>query len=157
MRNLHIRRARQEDCRDLWLWRNDPESRNNSRSTDPVPWAQHRRWLAASLDNDRRIIYIALANRDKLGSVRFDLVAAVEHRWRVSIAVAPWARNKGIEQQMLMLACDTMESLNGALALEAEIRLHNTASEIIFRRCGFAREVESPLPGFRILRRQRAC
>jgi RimJ/RimL family protein N-acetyltransferase len=152
---LHIRRATAEDGRDLWSWRNDPESRRNSKSTRPVAWAEHRRWLAASLANSGIVIYVAAQGATKLGSVRFELVAADEHRWSVSVAVAPCARNRGFGRQILMLGCETMERLNGALVFDAEIRLQNSASQAVFRGCGFHRVEDGATPGFQLFRRRR--
>ena len=60
------------DCRRVFEWANDPETRKASFFDAPIPLADHERWYADSLDGDRRILRIAEVDATPVGLIRFD-------------------------------------------------------------------------------------
>ncbi|MGH9508910.1 MAG: UDP-2,4-diacetamido-2,4,6-trideoxy-beta-L-altropyranose hydrolase, partial [Terriglobales bacterium] len=48
---LRLRRATEQDCRLLWEWANDPDTRANSFSSELIPWDDHQRWFRAKLSD----------------------------------------------------------------------------------------------------------
>jgi L-amino acid N-acyltransferase YncA len=69
-----LRPAGREDCRLLWELRNDPETREASFKTDPIPFEDHQRWFEAKLDSaEIRIFIVQDPSGRGIGYVRFHL------------------------------------------------------------------------------------
>jgi spore coat polysaccharide biosynthesis predicted glycosyltransferase SpsG len=108
---LVARPATLKDSRLLWLWRNDPLTRAGSRSTAEVPWDEHLRWLAASLAERDRRLYLVSDAVGAVGTVRWDRVRTPEplgspaggedHEWEVSVTVAPQRRGQSLARPLL--------------------------------------------------------
>lgn len=152
---LIVRRAQADDARDLWLWRNDAETRRNSKSTDPVLWADHQNWFARALNDDARRIYVASLDGRSIGTARFDAMDGGPGRWLVSIALAPDARGRGLGGHLLAKACEQIAVDCDVSALDAEIRYENMASQRIFSACGFELVGPSVTDGLQLFRRTR--
>lgn len=45
MRNIYLRNASCSDMDILYKWANDPDTRLNAFSTDPIPYAVHKEWF----------------------------------------------------------------------------------------------------------------
>ena len=71
---LVLRRAIADDSHDLWFWRNDEETRRNSRTMDVIPWQRHDEWYRARLENCRSQILIALYAGVRMGMICFDQI-----------------------------------------------------------------------------------
>jgi len=140
--SLAIRPATQLDSQDLFDWRNDPQTRAVSLSTDEVTWDGHVRWFEASLANERRRIYICTSNLDDseqaIGMVRFD-EDEVGTSAEVSINLNPQARGRGLGYPSLVsgISAFTAER-SGVIRIVAKIRATNAASLAIFTKAGFA-------------------
>jgi UDP-2,4-diacetamido-2,4,6-trideoxy-beta-L-altropyranose hydrolase len=142
---IELKPATGADMEPLWLWRNDPVTRAQSRNTDPISWTSHVRWVTAALGDQARKILIAKRGGTPVGNVGFH---QVNGDMEVSIVVAPANRGIGVGRAMLSAACSEMRG-----DLFAAVRIENDASRRLFENCGF-QEVESSEPGFvRYLRR----
>ena len=139
---VELRRATVEDAEMLWLWRNDPITRAQSRNSEPVVWTEHASWLTSALDNPDRRIFVAEHNGTPVGTIRFDRLADQDAD-EVSIAVAPGQRRTGIGGAMLKAACTETH----ARAIRASVRADNQASRRLFESCGFALQGRAE-PGF---------
>lgn len=147
-----VRPAEPQDAKDIWSWRNEPVTRENSGNAAPIPWADHVAWFSAVLDDPERVIYMvmpATADGAKRGEsiavVRFDRVSQVTGCWRVSLNLRSEARGLGLGRQVLLSACQVFFDANGTQMLQAEIQSRNVASRRVFSALGFAR-VNSPGP-----------
>jgi RimJ/RimL family protein N-acetyltransferase len=141
MTSLTIRPATELDSRDLFNWRNDPQTRAVSLSTDEVTWENHQSWLTASLANPARHIFLCRAMLDgaeeSIGMVRFD-VDDIGSSAEVSINLNPSARGRGFGSQTLMAGIETFLSGEPDVRqLTAQIRDSNEASVAIFTKVGF--------------------
>lgn len=123
-----LRKATSDDAVDVWVWRNDPLTREMSRTTDEVPRAAHLGWFASSLTDPRRTILIGEVDGEKVGMVRFDHGAKTE----VSININPAHRSRGYGYALLMAATRAVPG-----DLWAEIKDQNLASQRLFERAGF--------------------
>lgn len=126
MSEMHLRRATMDDAAVLFAWRNDPETRANSVTTDPVAWDGHRGWLEMSLASPDRELLIAEIDGVPVGTVRIDRGEEIELSW----TVAPDQRGKGIGRYMV-----TMASPSGPAV--AKIKPANIASQKIAESAGF--------------------
>ena len=69
---IALRPAREEDCRRVFEWANDPVTRAASFRSAPIPFADHERWYGDSLRGERRHLRIAEVAGEAVGLVRFD-------------------------------------------------------------------------------------
>lgn len=139
---ITVRRATEQDSEDLFAWRNDPVTRAASVSIDPVSWAEHSDWFAASLANRARWLFIVMLSDAgepdaKIGMCRFDVQpdgASAE----VSINLNPDFRGRGLAGEVLRMAIQEFRrGVSPELALTATIRPANQASISVFERAGF--------------------
>jgi len=131
---LILRLASIKDADCLFEWRNDPDTRKASHSTERIEVADHMQWLKASLYNPNRRLYVAEKKHVPVGTVRADFDNGT---WTLSWSVSPRYRGKGIASQMLALA---VEEFNEPLA--AEVKAQNIASIKVAQRTGFILQQE---------------
>jgi RimJ/RimL family protein N-acetyltransferase len=115
------------DIEFILSWRNDPETRSQSRRQHELAWAD----LINAPNGGRRETLMAFQGQTRVGYVHLDrLGGSCELSW----VVAPSHRRKGIgtlivEAAIAVAGCDNVT---------AEIRPLNEASIRIAKRCGFA-------------------
>jgi L-amino acid N-acyltransferase YncA len=135
-----VRRAGQEDCRDIWEWRNDPLAVGMSVSKDVVPWEAHQKWYAEAIGNSDRVLMIGELSgngvSEKVGMCRFDLRAADAY---VSLNLAPAMRGKGLSARLLRQSIAEVASSSRRRSFLATINRENVPSIRCFERCGFVR------------------
>jgi UDP-2,4-diacetamido-2,4,6-trideoxy-beta-L-altropyranose hydrolase len=131
---VRLRRAVADDCRQVWLWRNDEATRAASFDTAPISFATHQRWFHESLQRPDRHMYVVLADGHEAGVVRLDVAGAVG---TVSIHLSPAWRGRGIGPSALA----SLEGIAfGPLDLrrmEARVKGDNGASLAAFQKAGF--------------------
>jgi len=139
IRKINVREATARDTLELYQWRNDPVTRQNSINTGVVEFIDHCAWFERALVNPNRKIMIGV-NHDKqnVGMVRFDFNES-QTSAIVSINVNPAHRGKGISTRLLTTAMHQIQKEH-ALVFHAEIRHDNIASIKCFTRCSFTRE-----------------
>jgi len=123
-----LRPAGMEDAATLLAWRNDPDTVRASHSDRPVDPDGHRRWLAASLGNPGRRLYVAEDAGIAAGTVRLDRDG---DGWLLSWTVAPDFRGRGLGKAMVRLATDSLTS-----PVRAEVKAGNAASARIAEQAG---------------------
>lgn len=94
-----LRPATFEDWAMLLTWRNDPVTRFNSITQDPVEAEAHKKWLQATLDNSDRELYVAEQDSNPVGTLRCDKQGTGEYL--LSWTIAPEYRGKGLGTDML--------------------------------------------------------
>ena len=52
---LSLRQVREDDCRLLWEWANDPEVRAVSFLSEPILWDQHVQWFKSKINGGRSL------------------------------------------------------------------------------------------------------
>lgn len=143
---LTVRPAVAADSQDLWLWRNDPDTRATAKTTAPVPWADHAGWFARALAQPETLLLVGEAGAEPLGTVRFDRLEGGD--WLVSINLAAAARGRGFGRMLLAEGCRAHLTRFGPARLLADIHEGNVASQRIFAACGFGRVAEADESGF---------
>jgi RimJ/RimL family protein N-acetyltransferase len=146
-----LRSAITDDRRDLWVWRNDETTRDNSCTADFIPWERHEGWFNAMLTCRDSEILIALEDQTRIGMIRFDQIEPSQTklpRFRVSILVAPTLRGCGFGRSILRAGCDYLRLSHPEATIFATIRLVNRASRSIFEANGFHRDHSRDDPGF---------
>ena len=140
---VRLRPARAADCRPIWLWRNDEETRQQSVDSSVIPYEVHERWFAEALASDRRKLYVVLVEspnacvveREAAGVVRLDLDGP---RATVSIHLAPGRRGRGLGTAALRALTDLAFGQLAVDELVAAVKQDNRASLGAFAKVGFA-------------------
>ena len=51
-----LRDVKDDDCHDLWVWRNDPNVRKNCFDSQEIKFEKHQVWFQKTIkDNDTKI------------------------------------------------------------------------------------------------------
>jgi RimJ/RimL family protein N-acetyltransferase len=147
---VRVRPATDDDAALLFSWRNDPEVRRWSRSTQEMSAHAHNAWLRGVLaDPDRHLLLVLrAADGEPVGTTRYDRLTggaepAHRSRWEISITVAPGMRGQGFGSATLQ-ACDSWLRRTEPASTEivAHVRPANTGSRALFERNGY-REIPS--------------
>lgn len=123
------------DSLSIWQWRNDPDTRQMSVSTDEIPWERHRTWYAQAARDPRKVLLIGRYRGQALGMVRFDRHAGDEAE--ISINLNPDLRGRGLARPLLAVACAWGFAQLGLSRITARIKAENPRSLRIFAAVGF--------------------
>ena len=134
--SVTLRPAAAEDCRQIWLWRNEPETRCASFESASIPFETHQAWFHASLGREDRKLYVILAEGTESGVVRLDVSG---HEAEVSIHLTPEWRFRGVGSAALQALGDLVFGPLGLERLVARVKPDNQASVAAFERAGFTR------------------
>ncbi len=127
--------ATKEDSRRVWELANDSTVRQASFLSDPIPWEKHMAWYVSKLSEpDARILIASDDTSRFLGVIRFEPEATAT---RISVAVDPAARGRGIGAAMIIRSCQWMFDNSCATQILAYIRPENKASCSAFLNAGF--------------------
>lgn len=132
---MHLRRATLDDAHLLFTWRNNLQTRLQSKNTDEIAWENHLSWLTQSLAMHSRKIYLAEHKGVLIGTVRSDKNedGVVELSW----TIAPEHRGKGLGKDMVM---QFVKQMHPGEKLMAIIRKGNIPSEKIAEALGLQKE-----------------
>lgn len=119
-RMLTLRPATIEDAELLLSWRNDPETRARSHNSNQVEMASHVAWLADTLGNPTRQLFVAEKDGVPVGTSRADFDGSCHE---LSWTVAPEFRCSGIGKAMVAMLAERV-----AGPIRAEIKTGHTAS-----------------------------
>jgi RimJ/RimL family protein N-acetyltransferase len=137
---IEFRKAGWEDCELLFRWRNDPRTRKYSLNPGVLEEAEHRKWFASSVENDRRILLLACAESKVVGVLRFDLVDESLRTAEVSIYVDPERHGQGLGKEILKGAEVWLKENTQIERLQAKVVQDNRPSVGIFKGCGFRKK-----------------
>jgi UDP-2,4-diacetamido-2,4,6-trideoxy-beta-L-altropyranose hydrolase len=136
-----LRPAGAEDCRCVWLWRNDEETRRASFDSSPIPFETHQRWFTDSLQSPRRKILIVIAGDTPSGVIRLDIAG---RQGIVSIHLAPECRGHGLGPAALDALCALAFGEIGLDLLLAAVKPDNHSSLSAFGKAGFTASPAGP-------------
>jgi UDP-2,4-diacetamido-2,4,6-trideoxy-beta-L-altropyranose hydrolase len=122
---IHLRPARPEDCRSVYDWRNDEQTRGFSHDSSRILLEDHERWFGRALTDSKRILLIGESEGNAVGILRYDLE---ETAALVSINLAPAWRGHGLGTQLLSSGSEWLRRNYPAIReIRAEIISGNTA------------------------------
>lgn len=135
---LIIRPAQLSDAEAIWKIRNEPASLAVAASQEKIPLAQHIAWFNNKYFTDQgHACFVAELDSQVVGYSRFDLTG--DH-YLNSIAVSSAMHGKGIGTRLLS---QSIEQLNQAKPILAEVRKFNPVSVKMFERVGFKKISEN--------------
>lgn len=135
--NIKIRPATNDDCFDLWLWRNHPKVREMTFNSKEIDYTTHIKWFSQKIKDENVRIYIADSEEgEKLGQVRFEVDK--ECRSLISINLNPDFFGKGLGNKIIKKATDFfLEEKTDVKEIIAEIIEENTVSKKAFEKAGY--------------------
>ena len=142
---VSLRPAAATDCQQVWIWRNDPETREASFTSAQIPMDVHERWFSDALHRDERKLFIIVAGAMAVGTARLDIVGGEA---AVSIALAREWRGRGVGSSALRVLA---ELAFGELEIDhliASVKPDNHASLAAFAKAGFTRAQSGPAVRF---------
>ncbi len=137
MRNelLQLRGVRAEDCRLVWDWANDPETRASSFSQEPIPWESHVRWFKARLNDPATVYNVALDDRgEPIGQVRYELRS---DEATISISIDRKFRGCGYGSVLIRRASVDLFTQSRVRLIHAFVKPDNVPSIRAFLNAGF--------------------
>lgn len=136
---VQVRKAKLDDARKIYEWRNDARVRTVSRDTSAISFDDHLRWFEGSLGMSGRMILIGeLETSESVGVVRFD--ECDDNSVEVSIYLDPERSGQGLGSPLLEAAENYLASVrNSAVDIVAYTMLGNAKSEHLFKRGGYYR------------------
>ncbi|WP_410562380.1 GNAT family N-acetyltransferase [Amycolatopsis sp. cmx-4-61] len=147
---MRAREATEADAELLLGWRNDPRTRQASRSTTVVALDEHLAWLRGVRADPGRLLLVVDHEDEPVGTVRFDRRDG--DGWEVSITVAPGHRGRGLAGAVLAEGERTARERLGVRVVLAAVHQDNAASAKLFERAGYV-EAAPAVGGFRHLRK----
>lgn len=141
---IEARAVGMADAELVHRWRNDPATRAVSIDDSDIPLDDHMRWFETSLAApERRRIYMGQIGLVDVGVVRFDALGSDEARqlWEVSIYLDPDLPGLGLGPPLLLAGESALvRDVTGNIRFSAQTLASNTASQAMFRRCGYRGE-----------------
>ncbi len=130
--NISIRIAAIEDMERIYLWSNDPITRKNSFSSEPIIWENHIIWFKTKLQSETSVFYIIENKMDPIAFVHF----TKKEETTIGITVAPEARGKGFASKCIIVACKEYKKQYNE-TIYAYIKTDNIASQKACFNAGF--------------------
>ena len=132
---MKITKASNNDSLDIFQWRNDPLTRQNSVNTSTVSLKDHNQWFNEVLNSRNTELLIGIENSIKVGVCRFCL-NNLSNSVEVSINLNPLMRGKRISKKLLEESINYYLK-NNKVMLTATIRINNIPSIKIFEELNF--------------------
>jgi RimJ/RimL family protein N-acetyltransferase len=105
----------------------------------PIPYADHCRWLAQTLQDPEHIVLVAMLGQHPVGSLRYRVR---EGEATVSIVIAPEMRGEGVGGELLSAGeAHLKATYRGPLRIVATVKPDNRASMRLFAGSGFQLDV----------------
>lgn len=135
---LRLRQVREEDCRLLWEWANDPEVRASAFSSDPIPWEEHVQWFMHKLHESSCLLLVALDEQDiPVGQVRLDVKD--DGKAEIDVSIDRGKRGLGYGSLLIDMAVEEAFRVTPIQAVHAFIKPHNEGSIRAFEKAKFKR------------------
>lgn len=134
---LRARPARLADEDLLLEWANDPETRRNAFSSEPIAASTHRAWFRSRLRRLEECLLLIVESDEglPLGQVRLD---KKQDAWEISYGLSPSCRGRGLGEPVLRAGLAQFGlAFPGARSI-ARVKLENFPSRRIFTKLGFS-------------------
>uniref|UniRef100_UPI0040481361 UDP-2,4-diacetamido-2,4, 6-trideoxy-beta-L-altropyranose hydrolase n=1 Tax=Polynucleobacter sp. TaxID=2029855 RepID=UPI0040481361 len=134
-RIITLRCATKTDCKSIYKWRNEKDTRKFSNSKDEITFDTHVRWFNSVLEDESRALLIAEIDKLPVGVLRYD---RKDREVTISIYLVPMTSSNGIGTSIInqgtVWLADNWPDVNTILA---EIEANNLKSMRAFEKAGF--------------------
>jgi UDP-2,4-diacetamido-2,4,6-trideoxy-beta-L-altropyranose hydrolase len=134
---IRLRDVIENDCHDLWMWRNHPDVRKWSFNDKEIDYQGHVRWFQEKLRTKTEKLYIAESEySEKVGHVRFQMNS--DHSAYASINLNPRYFSRSLGNRILRKASlQFLKEYERVKEIKAEILDGNTVSKKAFLKAGY--------------------
>jgi RimJ/RimL family protein N-acetyltransferase len=137
---LKLLPAEEKDCRLIFEWANDPDTRQASFQTAAIPWETHEKWYRDSLQRKDRELLICYHMDTPVGQLRIDTVGETA---TLSYSIAKGYRNRGYGIEMARAGEEWIRSrMPHIKTLCAEIKPENESSRKMLGENGYTESVK---------------
>lgn len=136
---IELRRIKESDLKDLYVWRNSKEVRDMMFNPKPIVWKEHLEFWGKKLSDQSSICLLASENKKPVGAVRLD---KKDDSYEVDIFIDPNRHGEGIGTNVLGLLIKYAKE-HGIKKLLAKIKKENIKSIAIFKKNGFVETKEN--------------
>lgn len=147
---LYVRHANMSDEALILNWANDPETRQNSFSPDPISEETHHQWFCNRLRNPDDCCFYIVETKEgiPIGQVRFEKNGQV---WEIDYSLAPHFRERGLGRALLKAALLKLRSEHlGSLVL-GRVKKSNIPSCKVFESLNFIGKLDGEVVYKRVL------
>lgn len=142
---IRLRRVREDDCKLLWEWANDPVTRSVSFRPDPIPWDQHVQWFKSKISDPNCAFFIAVNTEDiPVGQVRHDIDG---NEAVISVSMDEKFRGKGYGSIIIQCASQRLFNISHVITIHAYMKQGNDASMRAFMKSGYSKAGETIVGG----------
>jgi UDP-2,4-diacetamido-2,4,6-trideoxy-beta-L-altropyranose hydrolase len=135
-RVITVRVAVESDCKQIYKWANDVDTRAASFNSCPIDWDVHCNWFSQKLQYPNCLLLICGDDRgNSLGMVRFDLAG---DEATISINLDPNMRGRGLAGFIIIRTIDELFKIYNISTVSAFIKPQNHRSVKAFERAGFS-------------------
>jgi len=122
------------------MWRNHPSIRQFSLDANELYYSSHKRWFRKVLQDERRILLIAVYKDEDVGIIRYD-IDKERNLANMNIYVRPDKQNQGIGTKMIHAGeCWIRENKLFVKKITATVSKENLISLKLFEKAGFRSE-----------------
>ena len=143
----YLRPATNADADLFFAWTNEPSTRANSYSNEPIPYENHVQWILEKLQNPNAYLYV-LCDDDGIsaGQIRFDVQTATNEAV-ISYAIGEQHRGKKYGSFILEKGIATfLHHYGQKITIIGFVKEENLASKHLFKKLGFTPFVAENLP-----------
>lgn len=98
-----LRKAEMSDALMVLDWRNDPVTRENSFSADPISPDTHLKWFERKLSDEDCGLFVLTEGDENIGFIRVDITGK---EGEISYMIAPGYRGRGYGRMIIKLVED---------------------------------------------------
>ncbi|MFZ1640544.1 MAG: UDP-2,4-diacetamido-2,4,6-trideoxy-beta-L-altropyranose hydrolase [Candidatus Contendobacter sp.] len=134
--HIVLRHATAEDCRNLYIWRNDEVTRRYSGDSLPIAWETHIQWFSKVIKRADRLLVIGECDSRPVGVLRFDLEG---QQAAISVYLVPGNQGSGLGTALIEAGTHYLAQHAPAISeIVARVSIHNRASIGAFNGAGYA-------------------
>lgn len=147
---IRLRAVREEDCRLLWEWANDPQVRAAAFSPAPISWEEHQAWFTRKMRTPDCCILIA---EDRTGGA----IGQFRVDWRssedadVDVSVCKQHRGAGYGRVLIELGASHVFAERRFARLHAFVKAENYGSRRSFELARFESLGEEQVDGHSVI------
>ena len=131
-----LRRATAEDCRNLYIWRNDEVTRRYSGDGLPISWETHIQWFSNVIKRVDRLLVIGECDGRPVGVLRFDVEGP---QATISVYLVPGHQGSGLGTALIEAGTHYITHHVPEISeIIAHVSAHNRASLDAFEGAGYA-------------------
>jgi len=133
---IELRKPRQEDCKLLWKWVNDPMVRQSAFNSKQITWKEHKAWFSNKLNDPQCVQYIALNGYDvSIGQIRFDIRESVAE---IDYSIDKDFRGMGLGKMLLKSGIEAFcAEIEKPITIQGRVKKENQPSNRAFKYAGF--------------------